>query len=150
MANAIKVGYRCGLGGFFSRRGVVLLTTTGRHSGIARTTPVMSFSEGSDAWIVFAGAVVAEGRVPGWVRNLEANPMGVWVTASARRRRVRPRVLTGSEREHQVRSHHKIAEYQAAAGPALVPVIKLVLADVAAVDEAGIDAHVAGEAIISA
>jgi len=56
---------RLGIGG----KGSYLLTTTGRKSGLRRTTPVTLVSEGGQRWLV-----APYGRV-GWVHNVRANPV---------------------------------------------------------------------------
>jgi deazaflavin-dependent oxidoreductase (nitroreductase family) len=64
--------------------GVALLETTGRRSGVRRTTPVGEGLDGSAFWIV-----AEHGRAAGYVRNLEADPRvrvkvrGRWRTGTA-------------------------------------------------------------------
>jgi deazaflavin-dependent oxidoreductase (nitroreductase family) len=64
--------------------GTALLETTGRRSGLERTTPVGDGLEGSTFWIV-----AEHGRSAGYVRNLEAQPRvrvkvrGRWRTGTA-------------------------------------------------------------------
>lgn len=45
-----------------------LLTTTGRRSGLPRTTPVTLVEDGTDRWLVAPYGVVP------WVRNVRTNP----------------------------------------------------------------------------
>jgi deazaflavin-dependent oxidoreductase (nitroreductase family) len=54
-----------------ARADVVLLTTTGRRSGLSRTAPV-SITEVDGCWLVGGGAggITTD---PDWVRNLRAN-----------------------------------------------------------------------------
>jgi deazaflavin-dependent oxidoreductase (nitroreductase family) len=65
--------------------GAALLETTGRRSGLTRTTPVGDGLEGSTFWIV-----AEHGRAAGYVRNLQADPRvrvkvrGRWRTGTAR------------------------------------------------------------------
>jgi deazaflavin-dependent oxidoreductase (nitroreductase family) len=51
---------------------ILLLTTTGRQSGLARTTPLIHGRDGDDYLVVasMGGAPMH----PNWYRNLEANP----------------------------------------------------------------------------
>lgn len=64
--------------------GWALLETTGRKSGLARTTPVGDGLDGSTFWIV-----AEHGRRAAYVRNLEADPRvrvrvrGRWRTGTA-------------------------------------------------------------------
>lgn len=64
--------------------GYALLETTGRTSGLPRTTPVGDGLEGSTFWIV-----AEHGRRAAYVRNLEADPRvrvrvrGRWRTGTA-------------------------------------------------------------------
>src|SRR5207244_10080020 len=53
-------------------RPVASLTTTGRRTGRARSTPVTWFSDGED--IVVTAMYLGMERDPDWSRNLEANP----------------------------------------------------------------------------
>ena len=66
------------------REGLVLLTTTGRKSGVPRTTPMMFHRDG-DRVLVIASNVGAP-RHPSWYLNLVADP--------------RVTVEIGSERYH--------------------------------------------------
>ena len=54
---------------------VLLLTTTGRRSGKARTTPLTFFRDGTDLVVVASngGAI----RPPDWSLNLQQNPRAV-------------------------------------------------------------------------
>jgi len=51
---------------------VILLTTTGAKSGLARTMPVMAVPLGHDLAVI--GTNFAQPRTPAWVFNLEADP----------------------------------------------------------------------------
>ena len=51
---------------------VLLLTTTGRKSGVPRTTPLMYLPKG-DAYLVIA-SYAGEPRHPAWYHNLRAQP----------------------------------------------------------------------------
>lgn len=74
----------------------VLLTTTGRRTGRARTVALFAFpAEGG--WLVI-GSRGGSGRVPDWARNLQADPAAV-IRTPAGETRVRARELAGEEYE---------------------------------------------------
>jgi F420H(2)-dependent quinone reductase len=75
---------------------VMVLETVGRRTGQRRTTPVLYLRDGDDLVVLAANA--GNHRVPAWWLNLEAAGEGVAVIGRDRRR-VRPRVATGAERE---------------------------------------------------
>jgi F420H(2)-dependent quinone reductase len=92
---------------------VALLTTTGRHSGAARTTPVMVLPDG-DRWLsVASNAGLA--APPAWLLNLQARPEAR-LEVRGECRLVRAKLLTGSEREHYwprlVRHNPLFADFQ--------------------------------------
>jgi deazaflavin-dependent oxidoreductase (nitroreductase family) len=90
--------HRVGLGRRIDDRPVVLLTTRGAHSGVARTTPVLAFPQGNDAWLIVASAGGAA-RHPDWFVNIARNPQEVWIEVEGRKLQVTPRSLSGPERE---------------------------------------------------
>jgi len=51
---------------------VVMLTTTGRTSGAARSTPLVGIPVGDDLAVI--GSNFGQEHTPGWVYNLEAQP----------------------------------------------------------------------------
>lgn len=59
-------------GGTFRGRPVLLLTTTGRRTGRARTTPLVFVREGDDYVVV--GSNAGHDRQPRWRANLLADP----------------------------------------------------------------------------
>lgn len=65
-------------------RGHALLETTGRHTGLARRTPVGGMIEASSFWLVSD-----HGRASNYVRNIEADPRvrvqirGLWRSGTA-------------------------------------------------------------------
>jgi deazaflavin-dependent oxidoreductase (nitroreductase family) len=59
-------------GGTFRGRPVLLLTTTGRRTGRARTTPLVYVREGDDYVVV--GSNAGHDRHPRWRANLLADP----------------------------------------------------------------------------
>lgn len=60
------------IGGTIVDMPVLLLTTTGRRSGRARTVPLTYLTEGDH--ILLAGSVGGNPWFPGWWLNLQANP----------------------------------------------------------------------------
>jgi deazaflavin-dependent oxidoreductase (nitroreductase family) len=54
---------------------VLLLTTTGRRSGKARTTPLTFFRDGTDLVVVASNG--GADRPPAWSLNLQQNPQAV-------------------------------------------------------------------------
>ncbi len=75
---------------------VVLVTTTGRLSGRARTVPVFGFPEGNAVVLVASNA--GKDQHPAWFLNLRANPEAE-VQLGRDRRQVRARAATTAERE---------------------------------------------------
>src|SRR5262245_17045644 len=75
---------------------VLLLTTTGRKSGAARTKALTYLPRG-DAFVVIA-SVLGEPRHPAWWLNLEAHPDAT-VEVGRERLQVRARKAEGEERE---------------------------------------------------
>jgi deazaflavin-dependent oxidoreductase (nitroreductase family) len=75
---------------------ILLLTTTGRHSGLARTTPVEYQRIGGNLVVVASnrGARAA----PAWYRNLVTNPH-VTVHIGSEELGCRARVAAGTERD---------------------------------------------------
>jgi F420H(2)-dependent quinone reductase len=75
---------------------VLVLETVGRRSGRLHATPVLWLRWG-DGFVVYAANAGAH-RTPDWWLNLSAAGEGT-VVLRGRRRRVRPRVLEGEERD---------------------------------------------------
>lgn len=75
---------------------VLLLTTTGRRSGLARTTPLTFLRDGDDIVLIasFGGSDVP----PAWSVNLRADPRAS-VTIGRVRTRVTARIAADLERE---------------------------------------------------
>lgn len=80
------------------RHGVpsLLLTTTGRRSGVARTTPVLYARDG-DTYVVI-GSNWGQQHHPGWSANLLADPHAT-VTIEGVRTPVTATLTRGAERE---------------------------------------------------
>jgi deazaflavin-dependent oxidoreductase (nitroreductase family) len=74
---------------------VLLLTTTGRKSGVSRTAPVLYMRDGER--LVVIGSNAGNARPPAWALNLRATPEAE-VEVRADRRAVRARVADGEER----------------------------------------------------
>ena len=60
---------------FAAGQPVLSLTTTGRKSGLARSTAVACFADGPD--LVIAGMNLGVGHDPAWALNLEAEPEAI-------------------------------------------------------------------------
>jgi deazaflavin-dependent oxidoreductase (nitroreductase family) len=75
---------------------VVLLTTTGARSGLARTTPLLYFTDGDRA--VLMASNYGRTKHPAWYHNVRANPE-VMLLAGGHQGRYRGQVTTGEERE---------------------------------------------------
>jgi len=84
------------VGGMFEGRDMLLLHTTGRQSGAARTSPLVYQPRG-DSWVVFASYGGAP-TDPAWFRNLLAQP-DVDIEVGTDTVAVRARVAEGDERE---------------------------------------------------
>jgi F420H(2)-dependent quinone reductase len=77
---------------------VMLLETVGRRSGRPRSNPVLYLKRGETLVVLAANA--GADRTPAWWLNLRAVGEGTAVIRG-RRRRVRPRLLEGAERERR-------------------------------------------------
>jgi deazaflavin-dependent oxidoreductase (nitroreductase family) len=90
--------YRASRGRLFGRVAgtpVLLLTTTGRRSGQARTAPVLYLVDGER--LIVIGSNAGHKNTPAWSLNLEANP-DAEVEVGSDHRKVRARVAEGEER----------------------------------------------------
>jgi len=77
-------------------RKVLLLGTTGRKSGVLRTTPLIYMPDGER--FVLYGSNGGQETPPAWLLNLEANPRAE-VEIGRRRIPVRAHIAEGEERE---------------------------------------------------
>ena len=75
---------------------VLLLTTTGRRSGEARTTPLTFFRDGADLVVIASNG--GADRSPGWSLNLQQTPRAV-VEIGADKLVVTARLASEQERE---------------------------------------------------
>jgi deazaflavin-dependent oxidoreductase (nitroreductase family) len=82
--------------GHLDRAPVLLLTTTGRKSGVKRTAPVVYLADGKRMIVI--GSNAGNERTPAWALNLRAHP-DAEVEVRADRRSVTARVAEGEERE---------------------------------------------------
>lgn len=108
------------------RTPVLVLHTTGRRSGRARST-TLAFKRLDDGSLVVVGGAGGQVRVPDWVANLRAEPVAA-VTIDRARVEVRAAELTGAEREEMWRALRevwpRIDAYERSAGRT-VPVFRL-------------------------
>lgn len=115
------VGRRVGLG-----MPVLLLDTTGRRSGAARTNAIGYVPDG-DRYVLIASNQ-GHAKHPAWVHNLRANPEAT-VQVGARKRRVRAREAEGDERERLWRRAVDVYPgfelYKKRAGGRHIPVVVL-------------------------
>ena len=84
------------IGGSIGPMPVLLLTTTGRKTGAARTSALTYLPHGND--FVVIASVLGEPRHPKWWLNLEAKPEAI-VEVGRERHAVRARQAEGEERE---------------------------------------------------
>lgn len=91
----------------------LMLTVSGRKSGIERTTPLLCVPDGDD--ILIAGSYFGGPKEPIWVKNVEAAPR-VKVRFRRREMTMTPRRLDGDERtaawNHMVRTWPNFAMYE--------------------------------------
>ena len=109
------------------RTPVLLLHTTGRRSGRARST-TLAFTRMEDESLVVVGGAGGQVRLPDWVANLRAEPVAA-VTIDRARVEVRAVELAGAEREEMWRAllevWPRIDGYERRAGRT-VPVFRLI------------------------
>lgn len=74
----------------------LVITTTGRRSGLPRSNPLLYVRDG-DAYVV-VGSNWGQPQQPAWALNLLADPRAT-VTVAGRVRPVRARLATGAERD---------------------------------------------------
>ncbi len=90
------------VGGRVGKAPVLLLTTTGRKSGLERTAPVVYLADGERVVLIDTNA--GNERLPAWSHNLTAHPEAE-VELGRKRRHVRARVAEGEERTDLWRRH---------------------------------------------
>ncbi|MCG5217983.1 nitroreductase/quinone reductase family protein [Streptosporangium soli] len=115
-------------GGTFMGMNALILTTTGRKSGLQRTTPVGYFPGEEGSWLIVASAAGAAGN-PAWYYNLGAHPDKVQVEVAGRTVSVIAEQLHGGEREQAweqiIAAAPRFAQYQEKTDREL-PIIRLV------------------------
>ena len=98
--------------GPFAGSPLILLTTTGAKSGIARTTPLVHTRDGDH--VVIIASKGGAPRHPDWFRNITANPL-VEVELPGERFRAHARIAEGDERDRLYRTQAELmpnfAEY---------------------------------------
>jgi F420H(2)-dependent quinone reductase len=92
------------IGGRIADAPVLLLTTTGRKSGLPRTAPVVYLADGEN--LIVIGSNAGHGKTPAWSLNLQANPEAE-VEVGRARRPVQARVAEGEERADLWRKHNE-------------------------------------------
>jgi deazaflavin-dependent oxidoreductase (nitroreductase family) len=90
------------IGGKVGRAPVLLLTSTGRKSGLERTAPVVYLADGANVVLINTNA--GNAKIPAWSFNLQANPEAK-VELGREHREVRARVAEGEERADLWRKH---------------------------------------------
>jgi deazaflavin-dependent oxidoreductase (nitroreductase family) len=88
-------GGRMTVAGVVAGLPVVMLTTRGARSGVARTTPVIAVPDG--ARLIVIASNWGQEQHPGWYYNLRAHPDCV-ATVGGTARRMRARQVAGEER----------------------------------------------------
>jgi F420H(2)-dependent quinone reductase len=99
--------------GSFEGMPVLLLTTTGRKSGLPKTSPLLYLPQGESCIVI--GSYAGEPRHPAWFLNLRTNPRAE-VQVRARRFPVVARITEGEERKRLwseiIERESSYAEYQ--------------------------------------
>jgi deazaflavin-dependent oxidoreductase (nitroreductase family) len=115
-------------GKFMSQMNGLVLTTVGRKSGVARSTPVGWFPGEDGSWLIVASAAGAP-KNPAWYYNIAAHPDKVRIELSGRTVDVVAEQLHGAEREHAWReitsAASRFAQYQDKTDREL-PIIRLI------------------------
>ena len=119
-ANGGKVGK------MFEGRPMVLLTTTGRLSGLPRTVPLGSAKDDEGRLLLFASNMGAP-QHPLWYRNIEADPR-VHVEVTGAEWDASAEILAGAERDDAYRRWIEmaphVAEHEAKAGRT-IPMVRI-------------------------
>ena len=86
------------VGGSIGKARILLLHHTGRRSGQKRVSPLLFLQDGANVVVVASKGGVD--KHPAWFHNLMAMESTEVELPGRERRRVRPRVAEGDEREH--------------------------------------------------
>ena len=84
------------IGGRIGKARVLILGTTGKRTGLNRSTPLLYFEDGRA--LVIVGSNGGRDKMPAWFHNLKADP-AVTAQIGAERRGLRAREAAGAERE---------------------------------------------------
>ncbi len=76
----------------------VILTTTGARTGLPHRVPVGRFPEDGNSFLVVASNA-GSARHPAWFINMARHPDQVWAEVGKVNFKVRPKLLTGAERD---------------------------------------------------
>jgi deazaflavin-dependent oxidoreductase (nitroreductase family) len=116
------------VGGPFEGAPLLLLTTTGRRTGVPRTSPMMYLDDGTGRWLVFASKAGAD-TDPDWFHNLRANPEVTVEIGDRPQVKARAVVLEGEERDRwfaeQASRYPGFAGYQTKTDR-VIPVVALI------------------------
>jgi deazaflavin-dependent oxidoreductase (nitroreductase family) len=128
LVNKLAAGRIRRKGGQFMGFNALILTTVGRKSGAARTSPVGWFPGNDGSWLIVASAAGAVGN-PAWYYNIAAHPDQVQIEIQGRKVAVTAEQLHGDERaeawERIIAAAPRFAGYQQKTDREL-PVIRLV------------------------
>lgn len=106
---------------------MLLLTTTGRRSGQARTTPLLYMPDGPN--FVVVGSNGGRDQPPAWLLNLEAHP-GADIQVGRRRMTVTAQVLRGAQAQDlwpRLVAHYAGWGYYRQLTDREIPVVRLVV-----------------------
>lgn len=119
------------LGDGLHRDRIVLLTTTGRHSGDRRTAPMMAVRFDGDPLVIASNDGAAQH--PDWLLNLRADPHVTVETPDGASTEALAEELSGDERtvewEDLVAEFPFFAQQQEKAGDRRIPLVRLRLCD---------------------
>ncbi|MEV6325177.1 nitroreductase family deazaflavin-dependent oxidoreductase [Nocardia sp. NPDC051787] len=114
------------VGGPFAGRELLLLTTTGARSGLARTNPLAFIRDGDD--IVVIASKAGAPTNPDWFHNIRANPEVTLEIGTETVRATAIRITEGPERDRLYAAMVEVmpgfAEYQEKTDR-VIPVVKL-------------------------
>jgi deazaflavin-dependent oxidoreductase (nitroreductase family) len=126
MMGAVRRVHRL-TGNKMSGQPLLYVSTVGAKSGQPRTSAVMAFPDGDDAWLIVASRGGTADH-PSWFYNLVKHPDRVEIEVDGRKTAVTPQTLTGAERapawERITRERPNFAGYQEKTDRE-IPVIRL-------------------------